>query len=224
MTSPPSLTGALSAIARVTFKRSTRGMLPGIAFVISILPALAAKALQKSHSSAFGLVLLVLVILPPMFVASSIGEEIEERTAAYLWSRPVPRWTIVAGKLLALAPMCAVFVVGSAIAAGVAGDPALRAAPPIVAVAASALATCAAVAGIASLLPRHAMMFAIVYLLVDMTFGSLDASIHLVSLSYATRSVAGLTDTSAITGAVALGAIATFWLAVAFRRIRRLET
>src|SRR5271154_3616759 len=153
-TSPPSVAGALSAIARVTFKRSTRGMLPGIAFVISILPALAAQALQKNHSSAFGLVLLVLVILPPMFVASSIGEEIEERTAAYLWSRPVARWTIVAGKLLALAPMCAVFVAGSAIAAGFAGDPALRAAAPVVAAAGGALASCAAVAGIASLLPR----------------------------------------------------------------------
>jgi hypothetical protein len=219
MSSPPSTGAAISAIARVTFKRSTRGVLPGIALVISILPPLAARALD-----AFRLVQLLLVILPPMFVASSIGEELEERTAAYLWSRPVARWTIVVGKLLALAPMCAAFVTGSAVVAGFAGDATLRGAPPIVAVAASALATCAAVAGIAALLPRHAMIFSIVYLLVDMALGEFDASLHLVSLNYATRSVAGLTGSSAITGAIGLVAIASIWLAVAFRRIRRLET
>ncbi len=224
MTSPPTTGAAVSAIARVTFKRSTRGMLPGVAFVISILPVLAAQPLHKSGDSAFWLVQLLLVILPPMFVASSIGDELDERTAAYLWSRPVTRWSIVVGKLLALAPMCAVFVTGSAIAAGFVGDPALRAAAPIVAVAASALATCVVVAGIAAVLPRHAMIFAIVYLLVDRILGALDTSVHLACLSYATRSVAGLTDSSAVTGAIALAVIASIWLTVAFRRIRRLET
>jgi ABC-type Na+ efflux pump permease subunit len=222
MSSPPSAAGALSAIARVTLKRSTRGMLPTLGFVISSLPALATLALHSGI--AFRLVQLVLVILPPMFVAPSIGDEIDDRTGAYLWSRPVPRWTIVAGKLLALAPMCAAFVAGSAVVAGFAGDPALRAAAPVVAVAASALATCAVVAGIASVLPRHAMIFAIVYLLVDQLLGGFDTSIHLACLSYATQSVAGRTDSSAITGAIALVAIASVWLTIAFRRIRRLET
>jgi ABC-type transport system involved in multi-copper enzyme maturation permease subunit len=223
MTKPPSALAAVLSIARVTFRRSTRGMLPAIAFIISLLPVAAAAPIHKQGGSAAELVMLVLVILPPMFVASSLGEEIEDKTAAYLWSRPLARWTIVAGKLLALAPTCAAFVAGSAIASGYAGDPALLKAGVITAVAAGAIATCCAVAGIAAILPRHAMIFAIIYLLLDLTIGSVDASMHYASLAYAMRTIAGQTSSAAITGAIGMLAIAGFWLTLAFRRIARLE-
>ena len=39
--------------------------------------------------------LVVMALLSSVFVASSIGEEIEERTITYLWSRPLPRWTLL---------------------------------------------------------------------------------------------------------------------------------
>jgi ABC-type transport system involved in multi-copper enzyme maturation permease subunit len=223
MTEPPSAAAAVWSIARVTFRRSTRGMLPAIAFIISLLPVLAAAPMHKNGNSAAELVMLVLVILPPMFVASSLGEEIEDKTAAYLWSRPLARWTIIAGKLLALAPMCAVFVTGSLVGCGFAGDPSLLNAGIITALAAGAIATCCAVAGIAAILPRHAMIFAIIYLLIDLTVGSIDASIHYASLAYAMRSIAGQTSSVAIIGAIAMVAISGVWLSVAFRRIARLE-
>jgi ABC-type transport system involved in multi-copper enzyme maturation permease subunit len=223
MTNPPSAVAAILSIARVTFRRSTRGFLPAIAAVISLLPVAAAAPIHKTGGSAAEIVLLVLVILPPMFVASSLGEEIEDKTAAYLWSRPLARWTIIAGKLLALAPTCAAFVAGSAIASGYAGDPSLLKAGVITALAAGAIATCCAVAGVAAILPRHAMIFSIIYLLLDLTIGSVDASVHYASIAYAIRSIAGDTGSGAIAGVVGLVAISGFWLTIAFRRIARLE-
>ncbi|HEY1814556.1 MAG TPA: hypothetical protein VGG74_19525 [Kofleriaceae bacterium] len=220
---PPTRATALSALARVTFKRASRGALPGIAFVIACIPVLAAFVMH-GRGDAFVFVQLVLVILAPMFIASSIGEELEERTAAYLWSRPVERWAIVVGKVLALAPMCAAFVVGGAIAAGFAGDATLRTAQPIIALAAGSLTSCAAVAGIATLLPRHAMIFAMLYLLLDLGLVELGGSVHIVSIGYATRAAAGLDSGAVASGAIALAAIATFWLVIAAVRIRRLET
>jgi ABC-type Na+ efflux pump permease subunit len=223
MIEPPSSVAAVSAIARVTLRRAMRGVLPRIAFAIAVLPIIAAAALHTNGSDVVNLLLLVLVILPPMFVASSLGEEIEDKTAAYLWSRPLARWTVIAGKLIALTPLCAAFIAASAIACGYAGD---RAMPPpsiIVAVVAGAFATCALVTGIAAVFPRHAMIFAVIYLLLDNVLGALGVSVRYASIGFAIRTLAGQTDASAMAGVVAMLAIAGFWLAIAFRRIARLE-
>ena len=222
---PPSTAAALSAIARLALLRATRGALPAVAFVIACLPAAAAGALSKSApiDETMSIVQLLLAVLPALFVAPAIGEEIENRTATYLWSRPLARWTILAGKLLALVPLCVVFLVGSWLADG-AVNHALLAPQPIVAVAAGTVATAVVVAGIATVLPRHGMAFAIVYLLIDLMLGALPASVRLVSVSFATRSVAGLTDAGPTTGAIGLAVIGALWLAIALRRIARLET
>ena len=44
---------------------------------------------------------LLLTVIPPILVASSIADEIDDKTSAYLWSRALPRWSIVLGKFLA---------------------------------------------------------------------------------------------------------------------------
>jgi hypothetical protein len=119
--------------------------------------------------------------------------------------------------------MCAAYVTGSLIGCGYAGDHALLNAGAITSIAVGALATCCAVAGIAAILPRHAMIFSIIYLLLDLTIGSIDASMHYASLAYAMRTIAGQTGSVALTGAISMVAISGFWLTVAFRRIARLE-
>src|SRR6185503_12480129 len=99
--------------------------------------------------------LLVLAVLPPMFIASSIGEEIEDRTITYLWSRPIPRWAVLIGKFLALAPIAVVLVVGSwhlACALGLESMPPLRS---HAALAAAAVVVSAISTGIAVLVPRQ---------------------------------------------------------------------
>jgi len=219
---PPPIGSALSALARVTLTRTFRSALPWIAVVIAALPAAVVAAL-KGHGADEALPL-VLVVLPAMFVAPALGEEIEDRTGAYLWSRPLPRWTIVAGKLLALAPLCAALVAAGAILAALAGDAALRSPVVIVAYTLGTLGACACAAGVALRLPRHAMIFSLCYLALDWIAGRFVGSLHLVTVTYATRTIAGQTESGLATGVIALAAISAVWLAFAFARIGRIET
>src|SRR5215216_4392853 len=102
-------------IAQLTLKRLLRGRAVWVSVPIAGLPILLAVAMatQKTSTVVYDVLvfqMLLLAVLPPMFVASSIGDDIEDRTATYLWSRPVPRWSVLAGKLVALAPLSAAFI------------------------------------------------------------------------------------------------------------------
>jgi ABC-type transport system involved in multi-copper enzyme maturation permease subunit len=111
----PGAGSVLWTLIRVTWRRLFRGRALAVSVLIAALPiALAAAMTGKPliDGPAGAIQLLVLALLPPMFVASSLGEEIEDRTTTYLWSRPIARWTIVIGKLLALVPVSIVLVVG----------------------------------------------------------------------------------------------------------------
>ncbi|MCI0432810.1 MAG: ABC transporter permease subunit, partial [Gemmatimonadetes bacterium] len=107
------------AIAGLTWKRLLRGRSLWIAGLIALLPVAFGAVLRTQGprgdvtDDLLAFELLVLSVLPPMFISSSIGEEIEDRTMTYLWSRPIPRWTVIIGKLLALAPIAMVLVVVS---------------------------------------------------------------------------------------------------------------
>jgi ABC-type transport system involved in multi-copper enzyme maturation permease subunit len=223
----PSIGSAIWALVRLTFARLRRGKQLWISVVIGALPIVLAALLPEGRD-VIGLTYLaetlVLAVVPAMLVSASIGEELEDRTAAYLWSRPLPRWTILAGKLLALAPFAAAVVAGSWIAAVRIGTHELPATQTVVGVAAGALAISAIAAGIATLAPNHGLSLTIVYMFADATIGAIPASIRSVSVTHAASSVAGVGDTSQIGGAIALVVIAGVWLAVAFRRIGRLET
>ena len=123
----------------------------------------------------------VLAVVPAMFVASSIGEEIEDRTITYLWSRPLPRWHVIAGKLVALAPVAighlAPRLAGRRCKVGT-DAPSRRdgrsSASPLPRVAISMVA-----AGIATLAPKHGMALAIIYMLLfDVPVGEIPASLQ----------------------------------------------
>jgi ABC-2 type transport system permease protein len=53
-----------------------------------------------------------------VFGTSAIGAELEDGTAIHLLTKPVARWRIVAGKVLAAAPVTAVLIVGCVLATG----------------------------------------------------------------------------------------------------------
>jgi ABC-2 type transport system permease protein len=53
-----------------------------------------------------------------VFGTAAIGAELEDGTAIHLLTKPVARWRIVAGKLLAAAPLTALLVCGSVLATG----------------------------------------------------------------------------------------------------------
>jgi len=60
----------------------------------------------------------VLPLVAVVFGTSAIGAELEDGTAIYLLTKPVARWRIVAGKLLAAAPITALLVSASVLATG----------------------------------------------------------------------------------------------------------
>jgi len=230
MTGIPSIGAALWTLFRLTLTRIGRGRLVWVGVAISILPILAGIARSLAHDSralawTFGFELFVLAILPPMFAAPAIAEELEDRTSTYLWSRPLARGTILAGKLLALAPVAAAFMVGSWwLAARIATtEP-----PPLAtlgAIAAGALGVSVVSAGIATLAPKRGTALAMIFfLIIDLPVGQLPVSLHWLSVTHATSALAGFETDSPVSGAIALAIISAVWLAVAFRRVSRLES
>lgn len=225
----PNAVSVLITLVGVTWRRLFRGRALWVSAVIAALPAMLALAMQGRLGAAHAITavqFVVLVLLPPVFVASSLGEEIEDRTTTYLWSRPIARWTIVVGKLVALAPIAMALVAGGWFVAMQIGTGEPPSAQSIVALAAGAGAVAAMSAGLATLVPRHGMALSIVYLVVfDLALGVIPASIQNISITRQVRLLSGLDDPSGLTQpAITMAAIAGVWLAIALWRIRRLES
>jgi ABC-type transport system involved in multi-copper enzyme maturation permease subunit len=225
---PSGLSTALT-IAGLTWKRLVRGRALWVSALIAMLPVSFAALRGMTLFGAeevFAFEILVLAVLAPMFVASSIGEEIEDRTITYLWSRPVPRWAVLAGKLFALVPITIMLSLASWILAIRAGSHAM---PPIqscVALAVGTLTISLLSTGIATLVPKHGMALTVAYLLFfDFPLGVLPAKLQELSISHQIRALSGLhwTEDSLATPAVAIALLATAWAVISVRRIRNLE-
>lgn len=223
--------GAVREIAGLTLRRVSRGRTLWVAGVIALVPV-AFGALLRSVGPRGDLTdellafqLLVLAVLPPMFIASSIGEEIEDRTITYLWSRPLPRWAVIVGKLLALAPISMVLI---AVSWHLACSLGLRAVPPVrshLALVAAAGVISGIATGIAVLVPRHGMALTIGYMLLDFFIGLIPASIENVSVLHhvMTISLPKPDGPGVATAASGLAAVGAAWIGLALWRIRRLE-
>ncbi len=230
--SVPTTAQALSTLARLTLTRVTRGKLLWISLAIAFLPVMFAGAMGQAKqalnitNATMGIEVFVLAILPPLYGAPAIAEEIEERTATYLWSRPIARWVIIAGKLLALAPFAGIVVLGSWVIAIVVSLHHLPSTLSMVGLGFGAAGITVVACGIATLFPKRGMALAIIYvLIIDLPLGEVPASVRWLSVTHATTTLADLqTDTSPVYGAIALVVISAIWLAVAFRRVGRLET
>jgi ABC-type transport system involved in multi-copper enzyme maturation permease subunit len=224
----PSTSVMIRTLAGVTLKRLARGKALWIAAVLAALPVVFAAVLQARSRPAsprelLTPSLLLLAVLPALLVGASVGEEIEDRTSTYLWSRPIVRWAVLAGKLLALTPIVVALSVG-----GWAIASALAAGAPSVAgclgLAAGAGASSLVVAGIAVVVPRHGMALTIAYMLVDLFVGELPVSLQQLAITYHTRVLVGQAGAPAIAAPlIGLAAIAGVWTAIGLSRIRRIE-
>lgn len=223
---------AMLVIARLTLTRLFRGRAVWISVIIAALPlGFAAAISTKQHSNlandilAFDL--LLLAIVPAMFVSSSIGEDIEDRTTTYLWSRPVPRWSILAGKLVALAPLSALVIVASWIAAVYLAEHRMPSAQITFALAIGTIVVCFACAGIATLVPKHGMPLTISYMLFfDIPVGVMPVSLSKLSITQQLRALGDVRsniDQTVQGGAIGLAVLGLLWLSLALWRIRRLE-
>lgn len=214
-------------MAALTWKRLLRGRALVVALLIALIPiAYVGAAGRGVGPELFVFEALVTAVLAPMFVAASIGEDIEDRTTTYLWSRPIPRWAIVAGKLLALVPAATAVVLASwMIAANLAWHE-LPAARTSIALAVGVLAISVLSAGIASLAPRHGMALSIVYVLFfDSPLGVLPATLRELSITHQIRVLSGgfPNENATNQAVIALAIMVTLWGVLAAWRMRRLE-
>jgi ABC-type transport system involved in multi-copper enzyme maturation permease subunit len=227
----PTTAGAVREIIGLTWKRVLRGRLLWVAAVIGIVPVLfgALLTLGGRHrglaDELLMLQMLVLAVLPPMFIAGSIGEEIEDRTITYLWSRPIPRWAVLVGKLLALAPIAMVLVVTSwQIACALVLD-SMPSPRSHAALAGAALVVSAIATGIAVLVPRYGMTLTIGYMLADFWIGIIPRSIHNFSVLHHVTSISFPSPEGGdpVAAVIWLAVIGAGWLGLGLWRIRRLE-
>jgi ABC-2 type transport system permease protein len=218
---------AVWVIAALTLRRVARGRTLWVSALVAAPPIAFAAFVESGQTASqiFSFELLVLSVLPALLVAAQLGEEIEHRTATYLWSRPVPRWTIVVGKLVALVPVtCALAMASWAAATTVASVPAPVAS--FAALAATAAAFSIMAATLAVLVPRYAMALTICYMLFfDLPLGLMPAALRHLSVTHHGRVLAGLSawPDGATGAAIGIAAIGVAWGAVALWRIRRLE-
>lgn len=226
----PSTQSMIWTLAGVTLKRLGRGKALWIGALLSALPLIYAAVAHQGQTrfeprTQFALSELLLAVLPAMFVGASVGDEIDDRTSTYLWSRPLARWAVLAGKLVALTPIVvALIVVGWYAAAQLATG----SGPPVaslIAFAAAAIASSLMVAGIAVVVPKHSTALTIGYMLVDLFVGALPFSLQSLSVSYHAQVMSGLFDApqAYVAPAVGMAAIAAFWFAIGLVRVRRLE-
>lgn len=225
----PAAGTVIRALIGITLARLVRGKTPWIGAVIAALPVafaviMQARGVAPQLSETYVVLRLLLALLAAMFVASSIGDEIEQRTSTYLWSRPIARWTVLAGKLGALAPIAIALVTASWIAAASLWTGAPPSARSIAALIEGGAAACLTAAGIAALVPRHALALSIGYLLLDNFLSAWPFSLRELTIGHQISALAGFADDASVAGPViALAAIAAVWAAIGAARIRRLE-
>jgi len=220
-------------IAAVAVRRMLRGRALWVGAIIATLPigyaaltAAKAESGQAGAAKVFAFVQLMLAVLPALFVASSIGEDIEDRTITYLWSRPIPRWSVLVGKLIATVPVIWLLSIASWCLAILAGgqEPTAESCLALL-LGGTALSIIAA--AIATLAPRYAMALTVVYMLFfDLPLGVMPAAIRYLSITHHDRTIADLaanaedSPTSAAIGVIVIGAV---WAVIALWRIRRVE-
>lgn len=221
--------------ARWTVRQLLRGRIVRVALLFAALP-IAYTVLAGMNgdggawSDVFPPLVMLAAVVAPLFMASSMAEEIEERTYTYLWSRPVPRWSVVMGKLFASFPIAAavvlISVLGCYVASkGATSDQLVRG---LVAVLAGTVAACAVSAALAILFPRAGLALTYSYLLaLDLPIGAIPFSIRNASITHQIRALAGVSGVEPPPplwqAGVWLAGISAFWLAVAFLRLRRAE-
>lgn len=222
---------AASIQARWNVTQMLRGRLVWVACVFAMLPPaytfLASANGANDWADIFGSLILMVGVVAPLFMASSLAEEIEDRTYTYLWSRPVPRWSVVMGKLVASIPIAGGLCALSLVAChmffpGGAGAGLGRGIGSLIA---GTIAACAVSSGLAILFPRFGLGLTYAYLLaIDLPVGQVPFSIRNLSITQQIRVVAGASDAAPLWRALVwLAVVSALWLAVAFLRLRRAE-
>jgi ABC-type transport system involved in multi-copper enzyme maturation permease subunit len=224
------------AIAAIALRRATRGRMLPVIGGLSLVPLVLSLQLKgadtapdKAWEGLVGTWSYLVAILAPILLGSAIGEEIEERTATYLWSRPLPRWTIIVGKLVALVPVLWLLMLISLLLPGLIfykeqlfdhfGE-------VLAALLLGTTAVAAMTAGLTALWPKFGHYLTLGYLVaIDRTLGWSEKFVGKITMSFHTLNLAGVHDAheSTLEAVIGLLVLTAIWISIAVWRIRRME-
>ena len=225
-------------LARAALVRTFRGRGLWVAAIIAMLPVgLALVIAYAAHErderiweKTYVICQLALTVVPAILVGAAVSDEVEDKTSAYLWSRALARWTVIAGKLLALAPLCGLILGAGAVAAYVIAGmsaviPSERMIDGVIGLFAAGVAASAIAAMIATLVPRHAVAVTIGWMFaVDLWLAEVDIPLRHLSTSFGARAIAGFIGNAGdASGAITLLVIAVIATAIACWRVGKLE-
>jgi ABC-type transport system involved in multi-copper enzyme maturation permease subunit len=227
---------AALVIARYTWMRLWRGksywinvLLALAPVVLAWLPGVAAGTPAERWRRALELAIQIVPLSAAIQLAQAVAEELEGHTVTYLWTRPIPRTALLAGKLLAALPVVLGVAVLPVVAAYVITAIELGANLDALAMALAAttlggVTASMVAAGIGALFPRQAFVIALAYLLfLDKVLGYVP-NLGYVSIMHHMRALAGFeAEVGPAAAAVTLLVLALMWLGIGIARLRTLE-
>lgn len=233
---------ACARIARLARTRLVRGKVLWISSIVGLVPVLMVLALPLgepdvgSWSELFEVLTILLVVIPALHLAPWLAEELDDRTYTYLWSRPLPRWAVLAGKLIGLFPFVLLISGLTLIAAflamfgAVTGDFMGELQASLVALSLGVVGWSATAIGIGAIIPRYATATVIVHFMFDdAALGSMPFTVHNLSLRYHIRTIQDVLahDTGAsgefTTSVLWILGLSAVWLSIAIWRVMRGE-
>jgi ABC-type transport system involved in multi-copper enzyme maturation permease subunit len=221
--------GAVTAVlvmAKLTLLRTRRS--GGVWWACAVMRGSERDA--RSFAEMFYVMLGLLAIIPALLLGPAIADEKDDKTMTYLWSRPIGRWTVLAGKMTTLVPIAAVLITLSLVATFQLtwGDSTRTDALAYAAgaMALGCLATGSLAVALGTLAPKHPMAFTVVYMSVlDVPLGLLPMKLQELSITHQVTQLSRVTadpDPAAAALAWLLGMTAA-WLGLALWRNRTLE-
>lgn len=168
------------------------------------------------------------LLVTALLAAPAIAEEIEDKTYAYLWSRPISRWTVLAGKLLTASAIgIAIFIASAFAGYAVSGTSDLAmVGRGIAALSLGVVAAGCMAAAFGTLMPKHPLAFSISYFLVlDLGIGAMPFAGARISVMHNVMTVAGLgnDEQSVLSGILWLVGLAVAWTTIGLWRLTRNE-
>jgi len=225
---------AVLAIASMTARRFLRSRILLIALVFAALPLLPFLLGASADSSEpnrwrdfVGLTSAMQLLVAALLAAPAIAEEIEDKTYAYLWSRPISRWTVLAGKLFTASLLgIALFAVTTVAGKAVTGfSDAAMVGKAIVGLGLGVITASCMAAAFGTLMPKYPLAFSISYFLVlDMGIGAMPFAGARISVMHNVMAIAGHGEAeSFFTSLGWLLGLAAFWTVIGLWRLTRNE-
>jgi hypothetical protein len=218
--------------ARLTWLRFRRAR-PWKSTLLIFIPALAALIALASEkdglwTGSLETALSLLALLPPLLVAPAIAEEVDGNTYTYLWSRPLPRWSILIGKVAVLAPVvggllaASVLIVVLLLAATGHVPPGSQVAAGIAAFFVGGVSMSLVAVSLGTLVSRHPVAISVLYVLIfDLPVSEMPFAFRHLSVIYHVQQAAGTAGDAALASLPLCLLPALFWLGIGAVRITR---